>query len=84
MDEEAPARMELKNLGHVENGDVIVVRYLTSALPDQEERRKDYVAIRDYFQRQGLSVRMLGVSGAMTLDKADEIEMARFGWFKRK
>lgn len=77
-------RRELMILGDVKNGDVVIVRYVGQATPDLDARKKDYIAIRDYFQKGGTTVRMLGISGDMTLDLADELEMARFGWFKRR
>lgn len=74
---------ECRNIGLPMTGDVIVVRYL-EGMPSGDERKKDYVAIRDYFQMSGITVRMLGVSGEMSLDKVTEEEMAVFGWYKKR
>lgn len=75
--------IECQNIGRPENGDVIVVRYL-EGMPAGEERKKDYIAIRDYFRNANIAVRILGISGEMSLDKVSETEMATFGWFKRR
>jgi len=53
-------------------------------MPSGEERKKDYNAIRDYFIRSGIKVRLLGISGEMSIDQVSEIEMATFGWFKKR
>lgn len=74
---------ECQNIGTPENGDVLVVRYL-EGMPSPDERRKDYTAIRNYFQMNQIQVRILGVSGEMSLDKVSETEMATFGWFKKR
>lgn len=74
---------ECTNIGMPADGDVIVIRYF-EGFPDSAERKKDYVAIRDYFQRSGVRVRLLGISGEMSLDQVSEIEMAQFGWFKKR
>lgn len=74
---------ECRNVGLPGSGDVIVIRYL-DGMPSSADRKKDYTVIRDYFQRSGIQVRILGVSGGMTLDKVDEEQMATFGWFKKR
>ena len=74
---------ECRNIGLPMSGDVIVVRYL-EGMPTSEERRKDYLAIRDYFQKSDINIRILGVSGEMSLDKVSEEEMATFGWYKKR
>ena len=74
--------IDVTNLGEVKNGDVLVVRYKN--LPEAEERRKDYVAIRDYFANQGIRVRLLGVTSDMTLETVTESEMNRYGWYKKR
>ena len=74
---------ECDNIGLPTEGDVIVVRYL-EGMPSGEERKKDYTAIRDYFVRSGVKVRLLGISGEMSIDKVSEEEMATYGWFKKR
>ena len=74
---------ECRNIGLPMSGDIIVIRYL-EGLPSSEERRKDYAAIRDYFQTSDINVRLLGIGGAMSLDKVSEEDMAKFGWYKRR
>jgi len=69
-------------LGLPNEGDVIVVRYV-NGMSDSDDRKKDYTAIRNYFADQGIHVRILGISGTMTLEKVSEDEMAIYGWVKK-
>ncbi len=64
-------------------GDVIVVRYVTGR-PDDTTMRDDYAAIRDWFLRHKLRVRILAIVGNIELEAVSEADMARFGWVKKR
>lgn len=65
----------------VKRGHVIIMRYKQKV--SLEEARKDYVALRAWFQKENLHVRLLQLSQNLDLEAVEEAVMNTFGWFKK-
>lgn len=65
----------------VNRGNVVLMKYKEKV--SLEEARKDYVALRSWFQRENLHVRLLQLSQNLDLACVDEALMNTFGWFKK-
>lgn len=76
------ALLQAKHLGDVRTGDVLLVRYTKETA--MAERGKDYAAIRNYFANTGVHPRIIGVGDNIDIDHLSEVEMAQYGWFKRR
>jgi len=71
----------INNLGPVKTGDVLIIRYREGLQPSQQ--RMYYDSLRAFFRDRGIHPRIIGVIGQdVSLDKVDDVTMARYGWKK--